>query len=240
MAYIKETCYAGNVIEVRKYFTTRYHSKQAKRAPRKKETPEAQKQINHRNDIRKLRWAINTNFKPGDIFATLTFRVNDRPDYEEMVPLVQKFLRKMRTVYKKAGLPFKYILVAEYKRAVIHFHLICNYIDTREIEKAWTHGRVLFKHLDESGQYGKLAEYLLKEKVADYEKYKPEGKYKKKWWSSRNLEKPVVVKEVIQARKWQETPKPVKGYAIEEDKTVMGYHDFTGWPFMFYSMIRRC
>ena len=239
--YIKETVTAGRVTEVRKYFTTRIHTKGAKRKRRSKPTPEAVRQINHRNTIRRLRWDLNANFQGGDIFATLTFRVKDRPEREEMDKLAKRFLRRLRNAYKRQGVELKYILVVEYKQAVIHYHLICNYIDTRIIEKAWPHGRVLFKHLDDTGQYGKLAEYLLKEKVTDYDKYRrPEEKHKKKYWSSQNLKKPTIVKEVIQAKKWKEPPKAIKGYKLEDEKTQIGFHDYTGWPFMFYSMVRQC
>jgi hypothetical protein len=239
MPYVKKTTRAGMTIEVEKYFTTRYHKKGITRGENKKPTPEKMAIINERNAEKTLRQLINNNFGPGDMHQTLTYKKDQRPDPEESKKELERYLRKVRTLYKRRGHDLKYITVTEYKNKSIHHHLIINMVNStsvKELNDLWTNGRTRFTYLDETGQYGALAHYLVKETRKTYkEKGSPSGK---RWNPSRNLEKPKIDIEIVMAKEWRKDPSPLQGYILESDSIKEGYHDFTGWPFQIYSMVR--
>ena len=103
-----------------------------------------------------------------------------------------------------------------------------------EIVKRWKHGRPKVVMLDNTGQYADLAEYLVKETDKTFRD--PECKQKKRWSCSRNWPEPVITKKVIKASKWNESPKALKGYVLENEKTYQGFTE-DGYPFIFYSMV---
>lgn len=73
MPYIEEICVAGNVVEVSKYYSFRYHSKGEKRNQKENDTSDAQKRINQRNAETTLRRLMNANFVDGDYLVRLDF-----------------------------------------------------------------------------------------------------------------------------------------------------------------------
>jgi hypothetical protein len=239
MPYIKKEIRAGKTIEVEKYFTGRYHKKGCTRGENKKPTPEKMAQINERNAEKTLRHLLNTNFSPGDLHLTLTYRKDARPDPEGSRKELEKYMRKLRTLYKKRESELKYITVTEYKSKAVHHHLVINMVNNisgKELNDLWINGRTRFTYLDESGQYGALAHYLIKETRKTYqEKGSPSGK---RWNPSRNLKKPIVKKEIVKAKEWRKNPEPKKGYMLEKDSIQEGFHDFNGWPYQKYSMVK--
>jgi hypothetical protein len=111
-----------------------------------------------------------------------------------------------------------------------------NNISGKELNDLWINGRTRFTYLDESGQYGALAHYLIKETRKTYqEKGSPSGK---RWNPSRNLKKPIIKKEIIKSNEWRKEPKAIKGYMLEKNSIQEGFHDITGWPFQKYTMIK--
>mgnify|MGYP000727281139 CR=1 FL=1 len=44
------------------------------------------------------------------------------------------------------------------------YDMVIENIDTKAIKKCWDRGRIHIRLLDDTGQYGKLASYLVKEK----------------------------------------------------------------------------
>lgn len=98
---------------------------------------------------------------------------------------VQKFIRRLKRVYKKADKLLKYIYITEEgaKKARLHHHLLVNAeagVDRNAIEKAWGKGyansvRIQLEH----GGIDGLVTYLSKD---------PKGR--KTYISSRNLIKP--------------------------------------------------
>jgi hypothetical protein len=239
MPYVKKTTRAGMTIEVEKYFTTRYHKKGITRGENKKPTPEKMAIINEKNSEKTLRQLLNTNFGHNDLHLTLTHKKELRPGPEESKKELAGFLRKVRTLYKRCGHKLKYITVTEYKNKAIHHHIVINMVNgitVKELNDLWTNGRTRFTYLDETGQYGALAHYLIKETRKTYkEKGSPSGK---RWNPSRNLEKPKIDIEIVKAKEWRKDPSPLQGYILESDSIKEGYHDFTGWPFQIYSMVR--
>lgn len=234
MPYIKETCYSGKVIEVVKKFSSRYHKPGIKRGENTNPTTEEVQNINKRNAETKLRRIINTNFGVGDYHIVLTYKPQERPDLEGAKECISKFLRKMRMNYKKSGKELKYIVVTEIgKKGAIHHHLVINAASGKEIRKAWPYGGVHITLLDNTGQYGLLAAYLIKQvdKLIREKEY-PWGK---RWCQSRNLEKPKVVTEIVSANSWRKPPKAKQGYYLEDEKIRSG--DCFGYEYLFYSMV---
>jgi hypothetical protein len=239
MPYIKETCRAGRTIEITKRFTTRFNKKGITRGENMKPTSEQMQVINERNAETKLRRLINTNYGPGDLHIVLTYAKEKRLAPEEAKIELEKFIRKLRTEYRKNNEELRYILVTEYKRKSIHHHLIANtidYVTAKDFDRIWTNGRINCAPLDDTGQYSELAHYLIKETRKTFRETGSPSK--KRWNASKNLKKPEIKKEIIKAKEWRKVPEPVKGYFIETNSIREGFHDFTGWPYQAYRMIR--
>lgn len=146
----------------------------------------------------------------------------------------------MRAVFKAEGQELKYIHVTEHLRSTIHHHLIVQHCDPRIISRLWkkepSHLRASFHPLDGSGQYKKLAEYLIKETSKTFRS--GESAYRKRWCESKNLIHPKPKTKKINAQKWRSAPVPKKGYIIETDSVETGVNPFTGLVWQRYSMIR--
>ncbi|WP_373482879.1 hypothetical protein [Acetobacterium sp.] len=204
-----------------------------------KPTSEQMQVINERNAETKLRRLINTNYGQGDLHIVLTYAKEKRLAPEKAKIELEKFIRKIRAEYRKNNEELRYILVTEYKRKSIHHHLIANTIDhvtAKDFDRIWTNGRINFTPLDDKGQYSDLAAYLIKETRKTFRE--PGSPSRKRWNASKNLKKPEIKKEIIKAKEWRKVPEPVKGYIIDTDSIREGFHDFTGWPYQVYSMIR--
>ena len=239
MPYLIERVKTGKVMEVRKKYSARIGIKGIPRAENYKPTPEEMEKINQDNAARKLRWLINANFKGGDFHMIPGFGGNFSPEPEEARHLFENFLRRVRNAYRKVGKEFKSVFAAERGsrgQKKIHFHVVCNYIDPRILSDLWPWGRIKFFPLDNSGQYGELAEYIIKRTSRTFRS--GEMSYKKRYSPSRNLVIPQPENEVVPHSKWLKEPRAVAGYYIEKDKTVNGISAVTGYPYQFYSMVR--
>lgn len=116
MPYIESIIKAGKTIEVERYFTSRYKKPGIKRGDKVKPTTEQQQKINTRRAEKKLRILINANFGYGDYHLVLDYirRKGEAPrTKDQMREDMDVFLRECRKEYKKAGMEFKYIHVAE-------------------------------------------------------------------------------------------------------------------------------
>ena len=66
-----------------------------KRIKRKKATPEEMERVNKRNKEKRCRQRMLTYFREGDLFATLTYKVEERPpDMASAKKDFSKFIRK--------------------------------------------------------------------------------------------------------------------------------------------------
>lgn len=236
MAYIKTTITAGKTIEVSKTYSARYGVKGIKRSENINPTPEKVKKINQRNAEKRLRRLINTNFGEGDIHLVLTYKKEERPDVEGAHKELKNFIKRIKRVYEKEGLELKYIAVTEYEGKAIHHHMIIPGIDMRLIQKKWPHGKTRPTFMDDTGEYSLLAEYLIKETSKTF--LEDGAAMKRRYIGSRNLVEPTVKKEIIKAQKFNNDPKPVKGYYVDKNSIVNGIHEITGWPYQFYRMIK--
>ena len=239
MAYYKTTVRAGKTIEVTKSYTKRVGP--PSRGRREKPTPEEIEKVNERNAERKLRIKINASFEEDDIFTTLTYRRDERPTPEQAKKNVKKLIDGLRKEYKKIGQELKYVNVTEYKNKAIHHHLIINHIEGQDVPKMirrlWKFGRPDFKFLDGTGQYRRLAAYLIKETSKTFKEN--DGGHKQRYSCSRNLIMPTPKTEIVKkAVKWLADPKPIKGYYIDEDTVYNDVDPFTGREYQRYTMVK--
>lgn len=230
--FIREICVAGPVIDVTlKYSKTTGHGQ---RAARCNPTREAVLKNNDRIAVKDLSRLMNANFHPGDWHATLTYE-GDAPSVEEAKNELKNCIRRLAREYRRAGREFKYIAVTEYNNHRIHHHIVLSYIDAEVIERQWKRGHVRFSVLDRSRNYRKLAEYFVKETTKTMRQSGSE--IKRRWAASRNLIRPIVKREVVQAKTLYEQPKAFKGYEIDQDTVRRYEHPFTGIEHLEYMML---
>lgn len=248
MPYIIEVVKAGSTVEVSKYYSSRFNKRGIGRGKRKSLTTKEQREVNKRAAEKKLRRLINENFQEGDTHLVLDYKLSERPTGREGMRVdADDFLKEMRKLYKSLGLEFKYIHVMEIgKKGALHHHLVINTPDEvsqRAITKAWKgRGRTHFNPLDDTGQYAKLAAYLIKQ--SDGMLKDPDALQGKRWNSSKNLRKPTVIrKEPIKDKGWYNRiarlPKKLeKSYYLDGDSVREGIHEKTGYTFFTYTFVK--
>ena len=94
--------------------------------------------------------------------------------------------------------------------------------------------------MDDTGNYAKLASYLIK--YTDKHRKKEDGVLQKKRWSrSKNLKVPEPQIEVISERStFQTKPKAIKGYYVDKDSVRCGIHspEYYGYGFVRYILVK--
>lgn len=205
-----------------------------KRKSKQKPTPEAVKEINRIRSERSLQIKINYNFKPGDIHLVLTY-AKEEPTKAEAAKELRNFKDRLRRLYKKNNIEFKWICVTEYLNKRIHHHMIVPNIDASEIDKLWIKGYIRPVYLDSTGDYRKLASYLVKETDKTFRN--ADAASKQRFSCSRNIKNPPVKVERVSASALVRDPKPPKGYSIDEDSLYRGINPVTGVPYMEYVIV---
>lgn len=184
-----------------------YTTEQERRLPRcKKKAISSLKQIkaNDKNSFKHFRWLINTNFSESDYRFDLTYE-NEPPTLEQAKKNLDNLIRRLKRIYDKRGVVFKYIAVTgggtprkDGKGLTrIHHHLIISgSVPRNEIEESWCIGRGKNKkslgrrscqhlQLKENEQgFEALAGYL-------FQHSKEREKDEKRWTASTNLKQPV-------------------------------------------------
>lgn len=229
----------GWMIDVENRYPWKWGAPGMKRQPKRKRTPEDIAKQNRRNREKYMQRLIITNFKKGDWHLVLKYRPEEQPEtWEEAKKRVKKFIDKMRAKYKKAEIPFKWIMITERgKRGqAFHHHLIIEDITesintVKLVKELWKYGNTWWTDLYEAGEYKKLAEYMVKKETKDEDGW---CNYSR----SRNLVKPKKKKRPVHRKKWADEPKPKKGYYIIKDSIVNGTNPVTGYPYQHYSMRR--
>lgn len=184
MGYRVRTVKAGNQLDVDVY--PLFGREQASRARKAMQhvTREAQKKINLRNAKRRIVQLVNHNFTEKDIALHLTY--DNPPDYDQCQKDVRNFMRRVKRLRKKLGLPeMRYVYVIEDDeygtKKRIHSHIVMSGgIHREELEKLWARGYANADRLqlNEQGLEG-LARYMVKSQ-----------RNRKKWCCSRNLKEP--------------------------------------------------
>lgn len=234
MPYIKRIVTAGDVIYIKKYYSARYGRKNfAAKSAKQAVSSKRMQEINERNAIEKLTWLLNTNFERGDLHVTFTYE-GECPTPDEAKENLRKLNRRLRAEYKNQGKAFKYVEVTEYENKRIHHHIVMKSIDVAVLSRAWEMGGIHIRPLYSWGDFSNLAYYLIKETKKTF---RDNEVSRKRWNASKNLEKPQIEKEIVDADTWTETPRAIKGYYIETDSI---YSDLTeeGYPYQSYKMIK--
>lgn len=233
MPYIKRVVTAGKIKQVDKYYSARFGSK-LNRSENRNPTPEAMEQVNLRQAVDKLSWLLAANFTGGDYHLVLTYLRDSRPDAAGGKANLECFLRQLRARLKKLGKTLKYVTVTEYRRAAIHHHLVIERADVKLLQSLWPFGRIKITPLDDSGNYRRLAEYLVKETAETFRS--GQAASRKRWNASRNLVHPTPKKEIVCAETWRREPVALRGYYIDKD-SVQEWIDQTGMMHQSYIMV---
>lgn len=244
--YLRKTWKAGRTVEVKKTFSARY-GKKLPRAGNVLETSKAQEKVNRQKAIDELRRIINANFAPGDWHAVFTYPQDVPPAQAQAKETWQIFLRKLRALYKKHNAELRYVHVTEYHNKRIHHHAVLpnlqgNMLPVKRLwkeilsERFYTkeerergepiHLRFPWSPLDDSGQYGALAEYLIKE--TERTRKTPDAFSKRRYCCSRNIVHPKPVVELITAKEWRKDPPDRSGHYIDKRESFNGVSDENG------------
>ena len=201
ISYTTKTIKSGNQFEVEIYPAFKYSRDLPEGIickKKKKDTRQAQKNLNDRNSRKRLMRLVHTNFGPGDYWCTFTFKEEELPNgLEDAERLSKNFFKRMNRLRKKKRLDnAKYIYVIEegtYGTERFHLHLIVdNGLSKEEVESKWGHGAVNIKTINYYGDENLIG--LCKYIVKDPETYKKTAfriKGKRQWGSSKgNLKEP--------------------------------------------------
>lgn len=211
----------------------REKGKGGKRAPRVNPTPEKVQEVNQRIAERELSMRMNYNLRGGDLHIVLTYA--NIPNNEEAHKALDKFIRACRKEMKKLGLIFKAVTATEYKHSRIHHHVVCNFRDIETVTRLWKKGNVKVAVLDDSGDYRRLAAYIIKETSKTFRD--PDAFSKRRYNCTRSMVMPVSRIEEVSAAQLVEDPKAIKDYYVDKDSVYHGMNPFTERPYVEYVMI---
>lgn len=225
-------------MEIYEYLDGRYGAPGEGRRKRREPTPEQIKKRNQWNRERKARHKLKTWFHENDYLALLTYRREARPpNMKAAVADLGKAVGKIRREYRKRGCEVRWICNIEVgPKGAWHIHLIINRIPDTDLilKKAWTHGRVTFKHLYEEGGFADLAGYITKtpETANKYNENLVETSYH----ASRNL--PVKEPEKKKLVRWPKNPREKDGFYLDKESYYEGINPATGCRYRYYTLIR--
>lgn len=238
-----------------------YTTEQERRLPKRSKreiTVEKIRRQNHKNQERSLRQIINANFDDTDYFAAFTY-AQQPPDRETAKKDINRYLERLRRLYKKRGVKLKYIVVTGGGREKekgegltrLHHHVVIGSaggaVTRDEIEAMWKEGRRFCGMLQAGDEgYGSLAHYLAKRHRKDMET--GEHLYR----SSRNLIHPVETREdgkfsEQDVRKLERLKKDEGNIRRAFERLYRGWEcvevdtsrcEVTGWT-NFYAKLRR-
>ena len=237
----------GDVIDVEEHPDGRYGARGMPRMKKKRPTPEQVKEINHQNKVRRCRAYLLEYFHFGDLFISLTYQADKRPEsMEGALKDFQKTIQTVRREYRKRGYEIFWIRnIEQGTRGAWHIHLVVNDIPDAPgiLKRAWDKGFVNMvtikddsRFLDED--FTKLANYLTKD--GDTREPKKDGTLAKprikeaSYSHSRNMQLTEPKKDEL--IRWKKEPKPKKGYYIL--RCIEGINPVTGYKYRRYTMVR--
>lgn len=235
MPYIYEKCTAGKTVRHSRYYSSRYGIPGIPRKKNRKPTTQQQAEVNLRQAEKKLTGILNAAFNEDDAHIVLDYRKEERPGtWEEMRRDINEFFRRIRKEQKKQGKALRYVHVMELgKKGARHHHIVTNAADAKVLRECWKKGRVHINPLDDTGQYRELASYLLKYSDGAVRR----GELKKRWYSSRNLPKPEIVKKIILRRNFRAETHVPRGYYLDKG-SVRDFRDIYGNRHFEYTVVR--
>ena len=189
MHYCTKTEKAGDTLVLTVYPILGRSDRAKAEAARKAMSRERQTRYNRERARRRLALLMDANFGRNDLHVTLTYR-GTPPDYEQARKDVRNYLRAVKRMREKAGLPeMKYIYVLEEEggdgeKRRIHVHLMMTGGISREVlEEKWGRGYANCDRLQPEEGTGllELARYFTKQGME---------KHRRAWSASKNLRKP--------------------------------------------------
>lgn len=246
MGYRRREMWFPRAIEVWEYHDAKYGAPGIRRRKRRKATPEEMAKHNQYNRERMCRWKLREHMEENDLFLTLTFRKEYRPEsMEEAVKAWGRVCGKLRPHYRKHGVPFRWIRNIEVgSRGAWHIHVVmknCPGI-IEALNGAWktgpknarvSLGSVLIKPLNTSGEFAELAAYMTKTPETDSRIV--QASYN----TSRNM--PVPEPKERKYERWQtfegHDPRMVpKGWYVDKESFVEGVTK-AGYPFRRFQLL---
>lgn len=131
----------GEIIDIEENHDGRYGAPGKRREKKEKPTKEQMQKVNALNKMKRCRWRMLEYIRPGDVFATWTYEVRNRP--EDMKAALKDFQDAMKTVrkeFKKRGYEcFWFRNIEQGTRGAWHIHVVMNECgDTAGIlQRAW-------------------------------------------------------------------------------------------------------
>lgn len=189
MHYCTKTEKAGDTLVLTVYPILGRSDRAKAEAARKAMSRERQNRYNRERARRRLALLMDANFGKNDLHVTLTYR-GTPPEYEQARKDVRNYLRAVKRMREKAGLPeMKYIYVIEEEggdgeKRRIHVHLMMTGGISREaLEEKWGRGYANCDRLqpEEGNGLMELARYFTKLE---------QEKHRRAWSASKNLRKP--------------------------------------------------
>lgn len=189
MHYCTKTEKAGDTLVLTVYPILGRSDRAKAEAARKAMSRERQTRYNRERARRRLALLMDANFGRNDLHVTLTYR-GTPPDYEQARKDVRNYLRAVKRMREKAGLPeMKYIYVLEEEggdgeKRRIHVHLMMTGGVSREaLEEKWGRGYANCDRLqpEEGNGLMELARYFTKLE---------QEKHRRAWSASKNLRQP--------------------------------------------------
>ncbi|MEY9980487.1 hypothetical protein [Lysinibacillus sp. RC79] len=191
--YRVKTIKSGEMLEIEAY--PFWNIPQESRKKERKESSQAQKNLNDKNTKKHVTRLINANFRNyEDVWLTYTYPEGKMPsDFEQAKKDMTNLIRRMKNWLKKRDqykdFELKYIYVTEHTRdgskVRAHHHMVTNFPNRDIAEGLWNcGGRTQSRRLqsDDFGFEG-MARYITKEKGS---------KTMKRYTPSRNLKQPDV------------------------------------------------
>ncbi|GAB6169671.1 hypothetical protein JCM1393_25190 [Clostridium carnis] len=185
--YVVKTIVSGEMVEKEIYPVWKCKG-DIPRSNKNKKSSKSQQNLNKKNKIKEVVRLVNTNFKNGDLYVTLSY-YGKPPNKDRAKKDIDNYIKRIKRWWKvnKPNEEFKYISVIDYvddptksKRTRIHHHLIMSRMDRDIAEKKWGLGTANANRLQ--------ADEIKFEKVATY----IASQSKTRIGKSKNLKKPTV------------------------------------------------
>lgn len=237
----------NEVIEVEEFHDGLYGAPGKRRKEKRTPTTEQMRRANALEKARRCRRKLLEYFQSGDVFATWTYRVDERPgDMQGALTDFRRAIRIVRREYKKRNRELFWIRNIERgTKGAWHIHLVINQIGDTEaiLQQAWQKGGTYVCDIRKSRYYSEdfsdLANYITKdehtvEKKKDGNSGKPrlsESSYS----TSRNM--PLPPPKVDTLVHWKKEARPKKGYRIIG--LFEGVNPVTGFLYRRYTMVRE-
>lgn len=245
MPYMEKRVVAGQTIEISRYYTTKTGAPEGVRAKKEKPTSERIAKNNARKREDWLRQIMNTNFTDtGYLSCTLTYRKGEEPEsIREVRDDAADFAKRFRKCAREFGLEPKYIYTIGAGPHRRHIHITVSKLpDLAILAGCWVHGHVNVTPLYTHGQYRDLAHYYLMnaEDTRGQEEELGE-KPGRRFICSHNLDKPKITKKLITSKEFRAEPiqrSERSKYYIEKDSVWYGICEYTGLPYLRYTLMR--